>query len=90
MIVRVTRFGNRITRKVFDLDYQIKEFKKYMKYQKKYIKAYSVSKTNASVVIHANLPTKEMRIKTREYLGKPEPIGAVAWVNIDSEILLGY
>ena len=90
MIVRVTRFGKRMTRKVFDLDYQINEFKAYMKDKKQYVKAFKVSKTNASVVIHANLPTKEMRIKERVYFGKPEPIGAIAWVKIDSEILLGY
>ena len=90
MIVRVTRFGKRMTRKVFDLDFQTKEFKAYMKNQKQFIKAFRVSKTNATVVIHSNLPTKEKRIETRVYLGKPMPIGAIAWVKIDSEILLGY
>ena len=90
MIVRVTRFGKKMTRKVFDLNYQTNEFKAYMKNQKQFIKAFTVSKTNASVVIHANLRTKEMRIEDRAYFGKPLPIGAVAWAKIDSEILLGY
>lgn len=90
MIVRVTRFGKRMTRKVFDLDYQTNEFKAYMENQKQFIKSFTVSKTRASFIIHANLETKEMRIRTLAYTGKGEPIGAVSWVAIDSEILLGY
>ena len=90
MIVRVTRFGKKITRKVFDLDYQTNEFKTYMKNQKQFIKSFTVSKNKASFIIHANLETKEMRIKTLGYCGKGEPIGAVSWIAIDSEILLGY
>ena len=90
MIVRVTRFGQRTTRKVFDLDYQTNEFKAYMKNQKQFIKSFTVSKTRATFVIHANLTTKEMRIKTLGYCGKGVPIGADSWIAIDSEILLGY
>ena len=90
MIVRVTRFGKRMTRKVFDLDYQTNEFKAYMKNQKQFIKSFKVSKTEASFVIHANLQTKEMKINTVGYCGKGEPIGAVSCIAIDSEILLGY
>ena len=90
MIVRVTRFGKRMTRKVFDLDYQTNEFKAYMKKQKQFIKAFTVSKNKATFIIHANLETKEMRIKTIGYCGKGTPIGAKSWIAIDSEILLGY
>ena len=89
MIVRVTRFGKRMTTKVFDLDYQTKEFKAYMKNQKQFIKTLSISKTQTLVTICANIWSKEMEIETYVYLGKPEPIGSFV-SSIDASILLGY
>ena len=89
MIVRVTRFGKRMTRKVFDLDYQTNEFKAYMKNQKQFIKTLSVSKTFALVTICANLWSKEERIESLAYRGKSEPIGSFT-SSIDAQILLGY
>lgn len=89
MIVSITRFGKRTTTKVFDLDYQTKEFKAYMKNQKQFIKTLSVSKTHALVTICANLWTKEGMIESLSYSGKSEPIGSSV-SSIDAQILLGY
>lgn len=89
MIVRVTRFGKRMTTKVFDLDFQTKEFKAYMKNQKEFIKVLSVSKTHASVTICANIWTEEQRIKGLSLSGKSVPIGSFN-SSIDAQILLGY
>lgn len=89
MIVRITRFGKRTTTKVFDLDFQTKEFKAYMKNQKQFIKTLSVSKTHALVTICANLWTEKERIEALSYRGKSEPIGSFV-SSIDAQILLGY
>ena len=89
MIVSITRFGKRMTTKVFDLDFQTKGFKAYMKNQKQFIKTLSVSKTRALVTICANLWTKEERIEALSYRGKSEPIGSFV-TSIDASNLLGY
>lgn len=88
MIVRVTRFGKRMTRKVFDLDYQTNEFKAYMKNQKEYIKDITMSKTHVSVLIHANIGTKEVMIRGFQYCGKGFPYGDT--VSDLAPNLLGY
>lgn len=90
MIVLITKFGKKMTKKAFDLEYQTDKFKAYMKNQKRFIKSFTVSKTTASVVIHADLEIKEMRIRNRVYFGKPLPINSLYVSSIDAEILLGY
>lgn len=88
MIVRVTRFGERMTRMIFDLDYQTNEFKAYMKNQKEYVKDFRIRKTHTSVIIHTSIDTKEDMIRFFERFGKGVPYGEL--VSEYAPILLGY